>query len=195
LEYLFNRGSERSWVAGTVTKLLSAWPGWVAVLFDDGDALEVQLKRDAEGTAWRWVSPVAEDEAAEIEWVQCAEQGCSKWHQLPLTVHAADLPDRFVCSMNCWSAEQASCEVAEAPTQRGSSAFVGVGWESREGRWRASARHDGSKHNLGYFDDEQEAARAFDEKARQLRTTGQAHGGRAGTNWQRLNFPTAEEQH
>ena len=49
----------------------------------------------------------------EVEWVQCEEEGCGKWRQLPLTVEAADLPDRFVCSMNHWSTEQASCEAAE----------------------------------------------------------------------------------
>jgi hypothetical protein len=46
---------------------------------------------------------------------------------------------------------------------------------------------------LGYFDDEQEAARAFDTAARRLRGD-EAHGGRAGgKNWYRLNFPTERE--
>ena len=78
--------------------------------------------------------------------------------------------------------------------QRGSSAFVGVHWNMRSGRWQAGIQqHDGSKHHLGCFDDEQEAARAFDDAARRLRSKGMAHGARSGTNWQRLNFPTAAE--
>ena len=78
--------------------------------------------------------------------------------------------------------------------QRGSSAFVGVHWNMRSGRWQAGIQqHDGSKHHLGCFDDEQEAARAFDDAARRLRSKGMAHGGRSGSHWQRLNFPTAAE--
>ena len=43
--------------------------------------------------------------------------------------------------------------------------------------------------------DEQEAARAYmyDKAARRLRPTGQAHGGRPGARWYRLNFPTVKE--
>ena len=50
-------------------------------------------------------------------------------------------------------------------------------------------QHDGKQINLGYFHGEQDAAKAFDAKARELRGGQQAHGGR----W-RLNFPTAQEQ-
>ena len=57
-------------------------------------------------------------------------------------------------------------------------------------------RHSGTKRNLSYmyFDDEQDAARAFDGAARRLRPKGKVHSGRSGSTWQRLNFPTAREQ-
>ena len=56
------------------------------------------------------------------------------------------------------------------------SPFQGVYWE--RGRWRAKIGHRGRKVHLGYFDDEIEAAQAYDAAARRL------HGDRA-----RLNFP------
>ena len=86
----------------------------------------------------------------------------------------------------------------KAPAAQGgtvTSAFVGGYWHKLGGRWRATIQHDGAQHCLGLFDDEREAARAFDDEARRLRPTGKAHGGRAGTQqWHRLNFPTATEQ-
>jgi hypothetical protein len=49
--------------------------------------------------------------------------------------------------------------------------------------------HGGKRQHLGYFDDEHEAARAVDTAARQLRGE-DAHGGRSGSHWLRLNFPS-----
>ena len=68
-----------------------------------------------------------------------------------------------------------------------------MAWDKQSGRWRPRIRHDGSDHNLGQFDDDEEAARAFDAAARRSRPKGQAHGGRSGRQWQRFNFPTAEK--
>ena len=49
------------------------------------------------------------------------------------------------------------------------------------GKWQAIIHHDGERKPLGYFDDEQEAARAVDTVARRLRGE-DAHGGRSGTH-------------
>ena len=49
-----------------------------------------------------------------------------------------------------------------------------------------------TRRNLGSFDDEEEAARAFDAAAREIRGE-QAHGGGPGLRY-RLNFPTAADE-
>eukprot|EP01046_Picozoa_sp_COSAG06_P021185 COSAG06_NODE_1580_length_9031_cov_6.088894_8_plen_355_part_00 len=71
------------------------------------------------------------------------------------------------------------------------SEFVGVSWV-KERKWRAEISHDGKKQRLGCFHDEREAALAVDTAARRLRGE-DAHGGRSGTHWLRLNFPTEGE--
>ncbi len=73
------------------------------------------------------------------------------------------------------------------------SQFAGVSWVKNERKWLAQLVHQGEKHFLGTFSDEEEAARAFDVAARRLRGD-QAHGGGSsrGPKW-RLNFPTPHE--
>eukprot|EP01045_Picozoa_sp_COSAG04_P010940 COSAG04_NODE_688_length_11148_cov_2.882071_8_plen_420_part_00 len=79
-----------------------------------------------------------------------------------------------------------------------SSRYVGVRWDQHRGRrWRAEIWHEGRTQHLGSFAEEEEeeaAARAFDEAARRLRGE-KAHGGRnrAGSGTWRLNFPTEAE--
>jgi hypothetical protein len=58
------------------------------------------------------------------------------------------------------------------------SGYVGVFWNKINRKWRAGIAHNGKSQNLGDFDDERKAARAFDTAARRQRGEN-AHGGRA----------------
>ena len=45
------------------------------------------------------------------------------------------------------------------------SKFVGVTWDKKNKKWKASIKIDGKDKTLGYFDDEKEAACKYDEQA------------------------------
>ncbi len=64
----------------------------------------------------------------------------------------------------CTAAENA--QNARRPTFPGkTSRFKGVSWSKFEGKWNANITADGSQFSLGSFDDETEAARAYDKAA------------------------------
>ena len=45
------------------------------------------------------------------------------------------------------------------------SKYVGVSWFKRDKKWKAQIRIDGKVKSLGYYHDEKEAARIYDEQA------------------------------
>jgi AP2 domain/HNH endonuclease len=63
---------------------------------------------------------------------------------------------------------------------RGSSKFKGVSWDKVKAKWTAIIYRDYKKHPLGRFDNEEDAARAYDAKAKEL-----------FGEFARLNFPVS----
>lgn len=54
-----------------------------------------------------------------------------------------------------------------SPGRKGSSRFTGVCWDTGKGIWKAQINANGRFQHLGYFEDEKDAARAYNTAARQ----------------------------
>lgn len=50
-------------------------------------------------------------------------------------------------------------------TPHGRSKFIGVSWHKKTGKWRARIRINNKEHSLGYFDNEEAAAIAYNIEA------------------------------
>ena len=92
--------------------------------------------------------------------------------------------------------EQAACgEVKRQRTEASQprvSQFVGVTYNTEVRKWQANLKAEERSHYLGVYEEEEDAARAWDAAARLARGAG-AHGGGNGLRIYRLNFPTAAE--
>lgn len=51
---------------------------------------------------------------------------------------------------------------------KGTSKYPGVHWEMKRNKWRANIQLEGKSKHLGYFDDEREAAKAYENACREI---------------------------
>jgi hypothetical protein len=79
-------------------------------------------------------------------------------------------PTQYKASKRRTKSELDDAQAANSVALSGakSSRFVGVFWARAQARWRAVIGIGGKKTNLGYFDSEEEAARAYDDRAGSL---------------------------
>ena len=63
--------------------------------------------------------------------------------------------------------EQLLDSYRKAVKARTTSQYRDVYWTTYRGKWRANIGVNGAKYHLGYFEDEREAAQAYDDAARQ----------------------------
>jgi len=56
----------------------------------------------------------------------------------------------------------------QRPRKGASSRYKGVSWYRRYHKWEGRIEHQGHSYHLGYLDDEADAARAYDDAAREL---------------------------
>jgi hypothetical protein len=75
------------------------------------------------------------------------------------------------------------CKGKGEVVRRQASQYRGVCWHKSNNKWIAHIKYDGKDHHIGYFEDEEEAAKAYDKAAREH------HGEKA-----QLNCPTKKEQ-
>lgn len=53
-------------------------------------------------------------------------------------------------------------------SQNGTSKYKGVCWHNRDKKWHTQIKHNGKNIHIGYFNNEIEAAKAYDRKAKEL---------------------------
>ena len=73
------------------------------------------------------------------------------------------------------------------------SGYRGVSWSTRDSKWLVQIYVDGASRYVGRFDDEEDAARAYDVAARSSGRSAARSSGRPD-RLSLLNFPTAAEQ-
>ena len=95
--------------------------------------------------------------------------------------------DNRRCNLRLVTQSQNMCNMRITPRSK-SSCFKGVHWFGRTNKWQAQIMMDGKRVHLGYFVDEVDAARAYDEAAKKL------HGHNCWLNLLPHNTPDGDQK-
>lgn len=103
-------------------------------------------------------------------WVATHVIWCCQFGQLPkgLIDHInGDPSDNRLANLRDVD-HQANGENKRRAMSNNKSGFLGVDFHKKEGRWRATIKHEGKKRHIGYFDDPVAAHEAYVAKKREV---------------------------
>ena len=97
-----------------------------------------------------------------------------KAHRVAWALHYGQWPSGDIDHINGNPADNRACNLRLATNQQnqfntkgraGSSQFKGVSWKAADRKWQVRIAIDGKMKHVGYFREEEEAARAYDKHA------------------------------
>jgi hypothetical protein len=144
------------------------------------------------GVCWnksmdKWTAAISDDGKRHYLGSFEDEEEAARAYDRAARAQHGEKAQRFRMQLNFLTKKEQAAEEAkqqqwikcgEAPSK-----YRGVSWDKRNNnKWKACIKYDGKKHTLGYFENEEEAARAYDKGSR-------AHHGEKA----QLNFPAEGE--
>jgi hypothetical protein len=130
----------------------------------------------------KWAAQISYDsKQRSLGFFEDEEQAARAYDKASRAQHG-EKAQRYSMQLNFPTKNEQAAEEAKQQQAAAGSKYRGVTWEKSNNKWKAAIYYDGKKHCLGYFEDEEEAARAYDQTARAQ------HGEKA-----QLNFPAEGE--
>ena len=146
------------------------------VVIDGQEAVEIELTQQKvaliDPEDWERVCHLRWYAAKTSRWYAHATPPGGNSKSVKLKLHRVVLPpasgldvDHVGCGLDNRRAMLRPCDDVRnqqnTTGRRGSSRFKGVSWFARRGRWRVAFNWERETHFVGYFDDEIEAAKAY----------------------------------